>query len=65
MPPSTTSLPLPPGEDGLPLIGETLSFFRDQDYAQKKHRRYGAVFKTKLLGKPTVFVRGWRRIGLC
>lgn len=53
-----SSLPLPPGTSGLPLIGETLSFFRDPDYAQKKHRQYGAVFRTSLLGKPTVFVRG-------
>ncbi|MFM7423437.1 MAG: cytochrome P450 [Elainella sp.] len=56
--PQTSSLPLPPGTNGLPLIGETLSFFRDPGYAQKKHRRYGPVFKTSLLGKPTVFVRG-------
>ena len=49
---------LPPGDYGLPLIGETLAFFRDPDYAAKKHAKHGAVFKTRLLGKPTVFVRG-------
>ena len=54
----TSSTSLPPGDYGLPLIGETLDFFRDPDYAAKKHRQYGAVFKTRLLGKPTVFVRG-------
>lgn len=54
----TQSLPLPPGDYGLPFIGETLSFFRDPDYAQKKHSQYGPIFKTRLLGKPTVFVKG-------
>lgn len=53
-----SQLPLPPGDYGLPIIGETLSFFRDPDFAQKKHQRYGAIFKTRLLGKPTVFVKG-------
>jgi cytochrome P450 len=52
------SLPLPPGSFGLPLIGETLSFFNDPQFAQKRHQRYGDVFKSSLFGKPTVFVRG-------
>lgn len=52
------SLSLPPGEYGLPLIGETLSFFGDANYAKKKHQQYGSIFKTRLLGRPTVFVRG-------
>jgi cytochrome P450 len=51
-------LPLPPGTYGLPLIGETLSFFRDAQFAQKRHEQYGSVFKTRLLGKPTIFMRG-------
>jgi cytochrome P450 len=54
---SNTTLPLPPGNLGLPFLGETLSFFRDPDYANKKHQQYGAVFKTRLLGSPTVFVK--------
>jgi cytochrome P450 len=55
--PSPTELPVPPGEFGLPIIGETLSFFRDRDYAAKKHQKYGQVFKTRLLGNPTIFVK--------
>lgn len=55
---NSTNAPLPPGSYGLPLIGETLSFFSDPDFAQKKHQQYGAVFKTRLLGKPTVFAKG-------
>lgn len=51
------TLPLPPGNWGLPLIGETLKFFRDPNYSQKKHQQYGAVFKTRILGSPTVFIK--------
>jgi retinoid hydroxylase len=54
----SSSLPLPPGNFGLPFIGETLSFFNDPDFAQKRHEKFGAVFKTRLLGKPTIFMRG-------
>lgn len=55
---ASQSLPLPPGEFGLPILGETLSFLNDADFAQTRHHRYGDVFKTQLLGKPTIFVRG-------
>jgi retinoid hydroxylase len=53
-----TPNPLPPGEFGLPILGETLSFFRDAQFAQKRHQKYGAIFKTRLLGSPTIFMRG-------
>lgn len=55
---TTSNLPLPPGQFGLPLIGETISFFRDANFAQKRHQQYGPVFKTRLLGNPTVFLQG-------
>ncbi|NCJ07996.1 cytochrome P450 [Synechococcales cyanobacterium C] len=51
-------LPLPPGGLGWPWLGETLGFFRDRDFALKRHQRYGSVFKTRILGQPTIFVRG-------
>ncbi|HEY9888488.1 MAG TPA: cytochrome P450 [Candidatus Obscuribacterales bacterium] len=54
---SPASLPLPPGQFGLPILGETLDFFTDPDYARKKHQAHGPVFKTRLLGSPTVFVK--------
>jgi cytochrome P450 len=54
---SASPLPLPPGNFGLPVIGETLNFFRDPNYAVKKHQQYGPVFKTRLLGSPTIFVK--------
>ncbi|MEL6261975.1 MAG: cytochrome P450 [Cyanobacteria bacterium J06626_6] len=56
--PNASATPLPPGKMGLPLLGETLSFFRDADYANRKHERYGDIFKTRLLGAPTVFMCG-------
>ncbi|EDX74980.1 Cytochrome P450 superfamily [Coleofasciculus chthonoplastes PCC 7420] len=52
------SRPLPPGDFGLPLIGETIQFFRDPDFAQKRHQKYGSIFKTKLFGRPTVMISG-------
>lgn len=53
-----TKAPLPPGKFGLPIIGETLKFFTDSDFASKRHAEFGPVFKTKLLGSPTIFVKG-------
>jgi cytochrome P450 len=55
---STPAQPVPPGKFGLPVIGETLDFFRDPDFAKKRHQQYGEVFKTRLLGSPTVFLKG-------
>lgn len=55
---TVSNLPLPPGDFGLPVIGDTLSFFRDPNYGEKQHAKYGPVFKTRLLGNPTLFVKG-------
>ncbi|MGQ4648507.1 cytochrome P450 [Lyngbya aestuarii] len=49
---------LPPGHYGLPLLGETLSFIFDRQFIEKHYRKYGAIFKTHILGKPTVFMVG-------
>jgi len=49
---------LPPGNFGLPFLGETLDFFRDPNFASKRHAEYGPLFKTRLLGKETIFVKG-------
>jgi retinoid hydroxylase len=50
--------PLLPGNLGLPLIGETIDFFTDRQFARKRHDRYGPVFKTSILGQPTIFLQG-------
>ncbi|MDJ0599599.1 MAG: cytochrome P450 [Crocosphaera sp.] len=51
-------LPLPPGDIGLPLIGETLNFLFDPDFAKKKVRKYGQVYKTNIFGNNTVTMIG-------
>ncbi|XP_064940457.1 abscisic acid 8'-hydroxylase 3-like isoform X2 [Musa acuminata AAA Group] len=54
-----------PGNMGWPLIGETLSFLSDfsspcgiYSFIKKRQRSHGRVFKTSILGRPTVFVTG-------
>ncbi|HBK97752.1 MAG TPA: cytochrome P450 [Microcoleaceae bacterium UBA10368] len=49
---------LPPGSFGLPLIGDTLNFLRDSQFAKKRHQQYGNIFKTSIFGQPTVFMCG-------
>ncbi|WP_310486750.1 cytochrome P450 [Chamaesiphon sp. VAR_69_metabat_338] len=56
--PSTSSLPLPPGKSGLPWIGETISFLLDPDFATKRRQQYGAIFRTHIIGRPTVVMSG-------
>ncbi|MCC5646985.1 cytochrome P450 [Nostoc sp. CHAB 5824] len=51
-------LPLPPGSLGLPLIGETISFLRDPNFATKRQQKYGNIFKTNLFGSPTIMILG-------
>ncbi|MEQ8385559.1 MAG: cytochrome P450 [Coleofasciculus sp. A1-SPW-01] len=55
---SPKTLPLPPGSFGLPWIGETLGFLFDPDFAVKRQRKYGSIFKTNILGRPTVVMVG-------
>ncbi|AFZ37324.1 (+)-abscisic acid 8'-hydroxylase [Stanieria cyanosphaera PCC 7437] len=52
------SLSLPPGNLGLPLLGETISFFTDPNFNQKRLNKYGKLFKTSLFGRPTVVMVG-------
>lgn len=56
---------VPPGELGLPWIGETLDFYKAQkknklyeDFVQPRIQKYGKTFKTRLMGSPTVVVSG-------
>lgn len=50
-----STLPLPPGNLGLPFLGETLAFLRDPAaFAEERRQRYGRVFKTRLFGRPTI-----------
>jgi len=49
---------LPPGTTGLPLIGETRQFLTDQEFVSKRYEQHGAIFKTHILGRKTVFLVG-------
>ncbi|MEG4418353.1 cytochrome P450 [Microcoleus sp. LAD1_D5] len=49
---------LPPGSLGLPLIGDTLNFLQDSQFAKKRHQQYGPIFKSSIFGQPTVFMCG-------
>lgn len=50
---------LPPGSRGLPVIGETLEFLMSPSgFADRRLARYGKVYWSHVLGKPTVFLNG-------
>lgn len=53
-----TSLPFPPGDTGLPFIGETISFFTDRNFNQKKINKYGKVYRTNIFGNSIVAMVG-------
>ncbi|MEL4894312.1 cytochrome P450 [Crocosphaera sp. Alani8] len=55
---SKSSLSLPPGDKGLPFIGETVSFFFDPDFTKKKLKKYGNIFRTNIFGNDTVTMIG-------
>jgi cytochrome P450 len=57
-PADISSLPIPPGDFGLPWLGETLSFFNDGDFSKKRQKKFGGIFKTRLFGKNVIFVSG-------
>jgi len=42
----------------LPIIGETIAFLRDGQFAEKREKKYGPVFKTNIFGRPTVIMTG-------
>ena len=56
---TNTSLPSTGAVSGL---GETLAFFTQADFAQRRFDAYGDVFETKLLAQRMVFIRGERAI---
>lgn len=49
---------LPPGRMGLPVLGETLAFVFDPKFIEKRYQQYGSIFKSHVIGKPTVFMVG-------
>ena len=43
-------------------LGETLAFFRDPSFSQRRFSELGDVFETKLLAQSIVFIRGERGV---
>ncbi|XP_014661692.1 PREDICTED: cytochrome P450 26A1-like [Priapulus caudatus] len=55
----SSNLKLPPGSMGLPFIGETAHFaIWGADFYRRRRAQYGNVFKTHILGRPTIRVMG-------
>ncbi|TVP60623.1 MAG: cytochrome P450 [Nodularia sp. (in: Bacteria)] len=53
----------PPGSFGLPIIGETFSFVLDPyHFVNERYRKHGYIFKTNILGRPTVVMVGTEAI---
>ncbi len=51
--------PLPPGNPGLPFLGETLALLADPYQFQTERRlRYGPVFRSRILGREFAFLSG-------
>ncbi|XP_044228126.1 cytochrome P450 26B1 [Thunnus albacares] len=58
-----SSLPLPNGSMGWPLVGETFHWlFQGSNFHISRRERHGNVFKTHLLGKPVIRVTGAENI---
>jgi cytochrome P450 len=56
---SESEPPRPPGSDGPPLLGETLKLLHDPfAFVESRAQRLGAVFRTRVLGRPTAVITG-------
>src|SRR5947208_216689 len=50
---------LPPGRDGMPLVGETLSFARNPfRFIEQRLATHGRIFRSNVLGRKAVVVAG-------
>ena len=51
--------PLPPGKSGLPLIGQTLTFLKDEfRFVAENSETHGPIFRANVLGRKAVFLSG-------
>ncbi|MDJ0649144.1 MAG: cytochrome P450 [Xenococcaceae cyanobacterium MO_188.B19] len=57
------SLPLPPGDLGLPLIGMDKTFLQNpQHFREELYQKYGAISKTRLRGKNYIYLYGYEAV---
>src|SRR5688572_23452682 len=55
---------LPPGRDGMPLLGETLAFAKNPfRFIEERLALHGRVFRSNVLGRKTVVVAGAEAAG--
>ena len=55
----SSPLTLPPGDNGWPLLGHTLSALSDiYAFLSKRREKYGACFRARILGKDVAFLYG-------
>jgi cytochrome P450 len=51
--------PVPPGSDGLPLLGETLAFAKNPfRFVDERLRAHGRIFRSRVLGRKTAVLSG-------
>jgi len=56
---STTEGPPPAGNDGLPLLGETLSFAKNPfGFMEERLARHGKIFRSNVLGRKSAVIAG-------
>jgi len=56
---SSIDTPTPPGSDGLPLVGETLSFAKNPfRFIEERLALHGRIFRSNVLGRKTAVVAG-------
>jgi cytochrome P450 len=56
---SSTETPRPAGSDGLPLLGETLSFAKNPfRFIEERFARHGRIFRSNVLGRKAAVVAG-------
>ena len=59
MDPSPPANPLPPGREGLPLVGETLAFAKNPfRFIEERLAAHGRVFRSSILGRRAVVIAG-------
>ena len=58
-----SSLALPPGDLGLPFIGQNKKIFKNpQNFIEEVYQKYGPVYKTNFLGKNFIYFQGYEAI---
>ena len=57
------SLPLPPGNLGLPIIGQDRIFQQNlRNYREYLYQKYGAISKTRLRGQKYIYIQGYEAV---